>query len=105
MTRYLAGPVVNVIAGADKESIFVHVEALLSCDSPSLRTLVSGDLKERRERVIDWSHVEAATIKRFLTFLYMNDYAVPPRTYSNGLRLIYKLQSKTTTISRRPHGG
>ena len=77
MTRFLVGPVIQVIAGAERESIPVHVEAILSCDSPSLRTLVSGDWKESREREIDWSHVDAATIKQFLTFLYTGDYAVP----------------------------
>jgi hypothetical protein len=77
MTRYLAGPVIDVMVGADKERLLVHVEALLSCDSPSLRKLVSGDWKESRERVIDWSQVDAATIKRFLTFLYTRDYTAP----------------------------
>jgi hypothetical protein len=57
--------------------MLVHVEAILSCDSPSLRSLVSGDWKESQKREIDWSHVEAATIKRFLTFLYSGDYTVP----------------------------
>lgn len=57
--------------------MLVHAEAILSCDSPSLQSLVSGDWKESREREIDWSHEDAATIKRFLTFLYTGDYAVP----------------------------
>jgi hypothetical protein len=57
--------------------MLVHVEAILSCGSPSLRSLVSGDWKESREREIDWSHEEAATIKQFLTFLYTGDYTVP----------------------------
>ena len=40
----------------------------LSCDSPSLQSLVSGDWKESRDREIDRSHEEAAAIKRFLIF-------------------------------------
>ena len=43
MTRYLAGPVIGTMVGADKERLLVHV------DSPSLRKLVSGDWKESRE--------------------------------------------------------
>ena len=55
----------------------VHANILSVCNSPSLQTLVSGDWKESQERVIDWSEVDAATVKRFLTFLYTGDYVVP----------------------------
>jgi hypothetical protein len=76
-TRCLTGPVITIIAGAEGELMTIHADLLLSCDSRSLRVLVSGDWKESRERVIDWSKEDAATIERFLTFLYMGDYSVP----------------------------
>jgi len=63
MTRFLAGPVIKVIAVAHKESTLVHVEAIWSCDSPSLLTLVSGDWKESQEKETHWNHMEAAAIK------------------------------------------
>jgi hypothetical protein len=71
--------------------MLVHVEAILSCHSPSLRTLASGGWKESREREIDWSHVAAATIQRLLTFLYTGDYAVPdpepvPTEHTSGVQ-------------------
>jgi hypothetical protein len=55
----------------------VHVEAIRASESPSLRALVDESWKESRENVIDWSHTDAATIKRFITFLYTGDYEVP----------------------------
>jgi hypothetical protein len=42
-----------------------------------LRALVDESWKESRENIIDWSHTDTATIKRFLTFLYAGDYEVP----------------------------
>jgi hypothetical protein len=76
-SRFFHGGTIQIVAGTDREYLTVHIEAIRAAESPSLRALVDESWKESRENVIDWSHTDAATIKRFLTFLYTGDYEVP----------------------------
>lgn len=76
-SRFFSGGTIQIVAGTDRECLTVHIEAIRASESPSLRALVDKSWKESQENVIDWSHTDAATIKRFLTFLYTGDYEVP----------------------------
>jgi hypothetical protein len=76
-SRLFHGGTIQIVAGTEKEYLAVHIEAIRASESPSLRALVDESWKESRENIIDWSHTDAATIKRFLTFLYTGDYEVP----------------------------
>ena len=83
-SRFFSGGTIQIVVGTDRECLTVHVEAIGASESPSLRALVDKSWKESQENVIDWSHTDATTIKRFLAFLYTGDYEVPlPRSLDN----------------------
>lgn len=65
------------MAGLAKERLILHEKAFAASGSPSLKALVDGPFKESGEGVVDWSHTEADTVKRFLTYLYVCDYNAP----------------------------
>jgi len=68
---------ITILAGPDKQHLGVHEAAFDAVDSPSLKRLISGQWTESKSRVIDWGHTDAATVQRFLTFLYLGNYNTP----------------------------
>lgn len=72
----LAGPMLRIVAGREKENLFVHENALLFSSSLQLRALVNGSWKES-DGMIDWSHTDSEIVKIVITYLYTGSYEFP----------------------------
>lgn len=77
LESYFSGFPIRVLAGCERQALYVHSTALLACNSPSLTALVKGGWKESTDREVDWTEFDYYTIERFLIFLYTGDYRVP----------------------------
>lgn len=104
----MEGRTITILAGANKERLILHEKAFAISGSPSLETLVHGSFKEASTCVIGWSHTEAATVKRFLTYLYVGDYNAPWPTrrpkQSNGdpIQTIFPSQVRSQAAKEEP---
>ncbi|CAG7939173.1 unnamed protein product [Penicillium salamii] len=76
MNGALGSPMFTFLVGTYKREMQVH-SAIVSSASPVLNNLVHGGMRESRDKLVDWSHVDEATFNRFCEFLYTGDYTVP----------------------------
>jgi hypothetical protein len=68
--------------GPDRKEVMVHSSALAEL-SPSLNTLINGEMVEARSKCIDWADVDMDTFFRLCQFAYSGDYTTPQRSLSD----------------------
>lgn len=69
--------------GAHKQEVTVHSSALAGL-SPSLNSLMNGEMIEAKTRHVVWSHVDVDTFARLCEFAYLRNYTPPTSRLISG---------------------
>ncbi|KAE8423583.1 hypothetical protein BDV36DRAFT_279106 [Aspergillus pseudocaelatus] len=78
--QYISSPLFTFSVGPNRKDLIVHSGPLADL-SPTLHTLMNGEMIEAKVRRVEWPDVDEDTFVRFTEYAYLRDYTPPSCSY------------------------